>query len=308
MKILVTGGAGFIGSQVADRYLTEGHEVIVVDDLSTGKTKNINPKARFYHLDICHPDLENIFINENPEVVNHHAAQIDVRKSVANPVFDARVNILGMINLLEKSLKYGVKRFIFASSGGAIYGEQPEGTPPPDEDTPLRPVSPYGVAKAAGELYLYYYQIMQGLNYVALRYGNVYGPRQDPFGEAGVVAIFTKKLLSGDQPLINGDGTQTRDYVFVEDVVEANVRALDFSISGAFNIGTGIETNVNQLFRMLVEITGKSVAEIHGPPKPGEQKRSVLNCQKAHNLLKWKPKVSLVDGLRQTVEYFKKEE
>lgn len=308
MKILVTGGAGFIGSQVADRYLTEGHEVVVVDDLSTGKTKNINPKARFYHLDICHPDLENIFINEKPEIVNHHAAQIDVRKSVANPVFDARVNILGMVNLLEKSLQYGVKRFIFASSGGAIYGDQPEGALPPDEDTLLRPVSPYGVAKAAGELYLYYYQIMQGLNYVALRYGNVYGPRQDPFGEAGVVAIFTKKLLSGDQPLINGDGTQTRDYVFVEDVVEANVRALDFSISGAFNIGTGIETNVNQLFRMLVEITGKSVTEIHGPPKPGEQKRSVLNCQKAYNLLKWKPKVSLVEGLRRTVEYFKKEE
>jgi len=308
MKILVTGGAGFIGSQVADRYLAEGHEVVVVDDLSTGKTKNVNPKARFYHLDICHPDLENIFINEKPEVVNHHAAQIDVRKSVANPVFDARVNILGMVNLLEKSLQYGVKRFIFASSGGAIYGEQPEETPPPDEETPLHPISPYGVAKAAGELYLYYYQTMHGLNYVALRYGNVYGPRQDPFGEAGVVAIFTKKLLAGEQPVINGDGRQTRDYVFVDDVVEANVRALNCSISGAFNIGTGIETNVNQLFRMLVEITGKTMAEVHGPPKAGEQKRSVLNCQKASNLLKWKPKVSLMDGLRQTVEYFKKEE
>lgn len=307
MKILVTGGAGFIGSQVADRYLAEGYEVVVVDDLSTGKIKNINPKAHFYHLDICQVDLENIFINERPDIVNHHAAQIDVRKSVANPGLDARINILGMINLLEKSLKYGIKLFIFASSGGAIYGDQPEGNPPPDEDTPLRPISPYGVAKATGELYLYYYQIMHGLNYVALRYGNVYGPRQDPFGEAGVVAIFTKKLLSGGQPLINGDGTQTRDYVFVEDVVEANVQALNSSVFGAFNIGTGVETNVNQLFRLLMEITGKCVPEVHGPPKPGEQKRSVLNCQKAHNLLKWKPRFSLAEGLRQTVEYFKKE-
>ncbi len=308
MKILVTGGAGFIGSQVVDRYLAEGHEVVVVDDLSTGKAKNLNSQARFYHLDICHPDLENVFTKEKPEVVNHHAAQIDVRKSVANPVFDARVNILGMLNLLEKSRQFGVQHFIFASSGGAIYGDQPEGTPPPDEETPLRPVSPYGVAKAAGELYLYYYHIMHGLKYVALRYGNVYGPRQDPFGEAGVVAIFTKKLLSGGQPLINGDGTQTRDYVFVADVVEANVRALHSPISGAFNIGTGLETNVNQLFNLLIEITGKSVAEVHGPPKPGEQQRSVLNCQKAHNLLKWKPRVSLTDGLKQTVEYFKTEE
>ncbi len=308
MKILVTGGAGFIGSQVVDRYLAEGHKVVVVDDLSTGKTKNVNPQARFYHLDICHPDLENVFAKEKPEVVNHHAAQIDVRKSVANPVFDARVNILGMLNLLEKSLQYGIKRFIFASSGGAIYGDQPEEALAPDEDTPLRPVSPYGVAKAAGELYLYYYHIMHGLNYLALRYGNVYGPRQDPLGEAGVVAIFTKKILTGAQPLINGDGTQTRDYVFVADAVEANVRALHSPISGAFNIGTGLETNVNQLFRLLVEITGKSVTEVHGPPKPGEQKRSVLNCQKAYNLLKWEPRVSLTDGLKQTVEYFKKEE
>lgn len=307
MKILVTGGAGFIGSQVADRYLTMGHEVVIVDDLSTGKSKNINPQARFYHLDISHPDLEDIFMKERPEIVNHHAAQIDVRKSVENPVFDARVNILGLVNLLEKSLKYEVKKFIFASSGGAIYGDQPEGSDPPDEEAPLRPVSPYGVAKAASELYLYCYQVIHGLNYIALRYGNVYGPRQDPFGEAGVVAIFTKKLLSGGQPLINGDGMQTRDYVYIDDVVEANVRALNCPVSGAFNIGTGIETNVNQLFRMLIEITGKSVAEVHGPPKPGEQRRSVLNCQKAHDLLKWRPQISLSEGLKRTVEFFKEE-
>lgn len=305
MKILVTGGAGFIGSQVVDRYLAEGHQVVIVDDLSTGQIKNVNPQARFYNLDICHPELEDIFAQEKPEIVNHHAAQIDVRKSVQDPLFDARVNIMGMVNLLEKSLRHGVTKFIFASSGGAIYGEQPEGTDPPDENTPLHPLSPYGVAKATGELYLYYYQAIHNLSYVALRYGNVYGPRQDPFGEAGVVAIFTKKLLSNGQPLINGDGKQTRDYVYVEDVVEANLHALNPSVCGPFNIGTGIEVSVNELFRRLLAITGKSVPEVHGPPKAGEQRRSVLNCQKAANFLKWRPRVSLTEGLKRTVEYFK---
>jgi UDP-glucose 4-epimerase len=255
-------------------------------------------------MDIRAPEIEDVFARERPEVITHHAAQIDVRKSVMDPVFDAETNVLGMLNLLEKAVKHGVRRFIFASSGGAIYGDQPEGAPPAGEEEPLRPVSPYGVAKATGELYLHYYRVVHGLGSVALRYGNVYGPRQDPFGEAGVVAIFTEKLLSGGQPLINGDGMQTRDYVYVGDVVEANVSALHPKASGSFNIGTGVEKNVNELFWSLVKITGRSVKEIHGPAKPGEQRRSVLNCSKAHTGLGWMPRVSFVEGLRQTVEYF----
>ena len=304
MKILVTGGAGFIGSQVADRYIAEGHPVIVVDNLVSGKIENLNPRAQFYQMDIRSPEIEDVFARERPEVITHHAAQIDVRKSVLDPVFDAETNVLGMLNLLEKAMKHGVRRFIFASSGGAIYGDQPEGAAPASEEDPLRPVSPYGVAKATGELYLHYYRVVHGLGSVALRYGNVYGPRQDPFGEAGVVAIFTEKLLSGGQPLINGDGQQTRDYVYVGDVVEANFLALHPKASGSFNIGTGVEKNVNELFWSLVKITGRSIKEIHGPAKPGEQRRSVLNCSKAHTDLGWMPRVSFEEGLRQTVEYF----
>jgi UDP-glucose 4-epimerase len=266
--------------------------------------ENLNRRAQFYRMDIRNPEIEEILIRERPEVVNHHAAQIDVRKSVNDPVYDAEMNILGMVNLLEKTVKLGVRRFIFASSGGAIYGDQPGGAEPATEENPLRPVSPYGVAKATGELYLYCYRVLHGLDFVALRYGNVYGPRQDPFGEAGVVAIFTEKLLSGEQPLINGDGFQTRDYVYVEDVTEANVLALNQKVSGPFNIGTGVEKNVNELFWSLVKITGKSVKEIHGPAKPGEQRRSILNCSKANDLLGWEARVSWEEGLQRTVEYF----
>jgi UDP-glucose 4-epimerase len=304
MKILITGGAGFIGSQVTDRYIADGHQVTVVDNLVTGKMENLNRRAQFYQMDIRNPEIEEIFIRERPEVVNHHAAQIDVRKSVNDPLFDAGTNILGMVNLLEKTVKHGVRRFIFASSGGAIYGDQPGGAEPATEENPLRPVSPYGVAKATGELYLHYYRVVYGLDFVALRYGNVYGPRQDPFGEAGVVAIFIEKLLSGRQPLINGDGLQTRDYVYVEDVTEANVLALNQKASGPFNIGTGVEKNVNELFWSLVKITGKPVTEIHGPAKPGEQRRSVLNCSKANDHLGWEARVSWEEGLQRTVKYF----
>jgi UDP-glucose 4-epimerase len=304
MKILLTGGAGFIGSQVADRYITEGHRVIVLDSLVTGKVENLNPRAQFYQMDIRDPRVEEVFAREKPEVVNHHAAQIDVRKSVMDPLFDAGTNVLGTLHLLERAVKHGVRRFIFASSGGAIYGDQPEGAEPAREDDPLRPISPYGVAKATGELYLHYYRVVHGLDSVALRYGNVYGPRQDPFGEAGVVAIFTEKLLSDEQPLINGDGLQTRDYVYVGDVVEANVLALNPKASGSFNIGTGVEKNVNELFWSLVNITGNSVKEVHGPAKPGEQRRSILNCSKARERLGWRPRVSFEEGLRLTVEYF----
>ncbi|MBI5967761.1 MAG: NAD-dependent epimerase/dehydratase family protein [Deltaproteobacteria bacterium] len=306
MKILVSGGAGFIGSHVADRYIADGYQVIVIDNFITGKMENLNPRAHFYQMDILDGGIEEIFVRERPEVVNHHAAQIDVRKSVQDPLFDAKTNVLGTLNLLEKSVKYRVRQFLFASSGGAIYGDQPEGAQAASEDDSLRPISPYGVAKAAAELYLHYYRVVHGLNFVALRYGNVYGPRQDPFGEAGVVAIFTEKLLSGGQPLINGDGLQTRDYVYVEDAAEANVLALNSKASGPFNIGTGIEKNVNELFGTLLRIAGKSVPEVHGPPKPGEQRRSVLNCSKAHAHLGWAPKFSFESGLHKTVEYFEK--
>jgi len=305
MKILVTGGAGFIGSHVADRYVAGGHRVIVVDNLVTGKMANLNPQAQFYRMDIRDPGMEEVFSRERPEVVNHHAAQIDVRKSVQDPVFDAETNILGMLNLLEKAVKYGVRRFIFASSGGAIYGDQPEGAAPATEEAPLLPMSPYGVAKATGELYLHYYFVVHGVNTVALRYGNVYGPRQDPSGEAGVVAIFTEKLLSGGQPLINGDGLQTRDFVYVEDVSEANILALNPKTSGAFNIGTSLEKTVNELFRGLCQFTGKSADEVHGPVKVGEQRRSVLDYAKARAHFGWEPRVSFEEGLRRTVEYFK---
>ena len=305
MKILVSGGAGFIGSHVTDRYVAGGHRVTVVDNLVTGKMANLNPHAEFYRMDIRDAGMEEIFSRAQPDVVNHHAAQIDVRKSVQDPVFDAQTNILGMLNLLEKAVKYEVKRFIFASSGGAIYGDQPEGAEPATEEGPLLPMSPYGVAKATGELYLHYYRVVHGLDTVALRYGNVYGPRQDPFGEAGVVAIFTEKLLSGGQPLINGDGLQTRDYVFVEDVSKANTLSLNPKIAGAFNIGTGLEKNVNELFRGLCQIIGESTEEVHGPAKVGEQRRSVLNYTKARTHLGWEPRVSFAEGLRRTVEYFK---
>ena len=304
MKILVTGGAGFIGSQVTDRYIADGHRVLVVDNLVTGRKENLNPRAQFTQMDIQDPNLDGFFARERPEVVNHHAAQIDVRKSVQDPLFDAGTNILGMLNLLEKALKYGVRRFIFASSGGAIYGDQSLGAESAKEEDPLRPISPYGVAKATGELYLHYYRVVHGLDSVALRYGNVYGPRQDPFGEAGVVAIFAEKLLSGGQPMIHGDGLQTRDYVYVEDVAEANALALNPKASGSFNIGTGLEKNVNELFWGLVRITGKSVKEVHGPAKLGEQRRSVLNCSKAQTHLGWRARVSFADGLQRTVEYF----
>lgn len=304
MRILVTGGAGFIGSHIVDRYINEGNEVIIIDDLSTGKKENINPQARFHHIDIRDKGMEAIFEKERPEIVNHHAAQMDVRRSTENPAFDADVNIIGTINLLENSVKYGVKRFIFASSGGAIYGEQKDF--PAGEEHQQFPLSPYGVSKLAGEKYIHYYSKNFGLRYIALRYSNVYGPRQNPEGEAGVVAIFIGRLLKGKEPVINGDGEQTRDYVYVDDVVEANISATRSETEGSFNIGTGIETSVNKILSNLIDITKVDIKGIHGPPKKGEQRISVLDCSKAIKSLGWKPKVTLEDGLRRTVLYFKK--
>lgn len=302
-KILVTGGAGFIASHITDRYISEGYDVVVVDDLSSGRLENLNPKATFYKMDIRDKGISAIFEKERPDIVNHHAAQMDVRRSVTDPGFDAEVNILGMLNLLQNSINHGVKKFLFASSGGAIYGEQ-EVYPAPESHV-ANPLSPYGISKLAGEKYLFYYKEVHGLEYVALRYANVYGPRQNPHGEAGVVAIFSTKLLKGEQPVINGDGKQTRDYVYVKDVAEANWQATVRNYGGPVNIGTGIETDVNELFKKLVTLTGSNAKEVHAPAKAGEQKRSVIDNRKAGEVLGWKPKVALEQGLRETVEFFK---
>ncbi|MCD6166901.1 UDP-glucose 4-epimerase [candidate division KSB1 bacterium] len=303
MNILVTGGAGFIGSNLVDAFVAAGHSTVVVDNLYMGRLENLNPKAKFYLLDIRAPEVAKVFEFEKIDVVCHQAAQMDVRKSVADPGFDAEVNVLGSLNLLQNSLKYGVKKFLFASTGGAIYGEQDYF--PADEDHPTRPVSPYGVTKLTVEKYLFYYHQVHGLPYVALRYANVYGPRQNPHGEAGVVAIFTEKMLSGQKPVINGDGRQTRDFVYVGDVVEANLRALEYEKSDIFNIGTGIETDVNTIFHKLNQIIGSNTPECHGPPKDGEQLRSVIDYTKAKKLLGWEPKVDLQRGLQATVDYFR---
>jgi UDP-glucose 4-epimerase len=306
MKILVTGGAGFIGSHVVDRYLAEGHQVVVVDNLSTGRREFVNPSAKLYMTDIRSSRLAAIFETERPEVVNHHAAQMDVRRSVADPGFDAQVNILGSLNLLECCRRSGVKRLIFASTGGAVYGD---GAPlPTPEDHPTRPASPYGISKLAVEHYLACWETLYEIRALALRYANVYGPRQNPAGEAGVVAIFAYRLAAGTTALINGDGEQTRDYVYVDDVAEANRRALEqHDLSGAVNIGTGVETSVNELFRRLARAAHVRGEARHGPPKPGEQRRSALDPSRAKRLLNWTPQVSLDEGLRRTVDYFKQE-
>ena len=302
-KILVTGGAGFIGSNVADNFVSLGHKIVIVDNLSTGFRENINPRAKFYKVDIRSKKIEEIFKKEKIEALCHHAAQIDVRKSVEDPIHDARINIEGTLNLLSNCIKYKTKKVIFASTGGALYGEQDYF--PADEKHPERPLSPYGIAKLAIEKYLYFYKEVFGLNYISLRYANVYGPRQNPWGEAGVVAIFTQKLLSGEKAIINGDGKQTRDFVYVKDVVKANLLALDYPESDFFNIGTGIENDVSTIFKLLRQKTGSKQKEIHKPGKPGEQRRSVLDCSKAKKLLRWSPKYSLENGLEETVKYYR---
>lgn len=303
MRVLVTGGAGFIGSHIVDRLILEGHEVVVVDNLSTGKRKNLNRNARFYKTDIQSWRLERIFRNERPNIVMHLAAQMDVRRSVEDPMFDAQVNILGMLNVLQQAVKHGVRKVVFSSSGGAIYGEQ-EVYPAPESHV-TQPLSPYGLSKLCGEQYLSYFQRVSGLQMVNLRYANVYGPRQDPHGEAGVVAIFIQKLLNNEQAVINGNGRQTRDFVFVEDVVEANLSVMGQETQGTYNVGTGQETSVNDLFRILQEHTGSTLKEVHGPAKKGEQARSVIDASKLRRELSWDPKTDLRDGLKKTVEYFR---
>lgn len=306
MKILVTGGAGFIGSHVVDQYIKEGHEVFIIDNLTTGKKENLNFQASFHNIDIRdRKAIESFFKEVKPDILNHHAAQLNVRKSVADPSYDAQVNIIGLLNLLEAGRRNNLRKVIFASSGGVVYGDA-KIIPTPEDYQPLKPISPYGVSKLTSEYYLYYYFINYGLPYIALRYANVYGPRQDPFGEAGVVAIFTQKLLRGEQPIINGDGKQTRDYVFIEDVVSANVTSLTSSFVGAINIGTGIETSVNEIFQILTKLTKSQAVEKHGKPRIGEQRRSALDIKLARQILGWQPEFDLLAGMKKTVTFFRK--
>jgi UDP-glucose 4-epimerase len=303
VKIVVTGGAGFIGSHIVDAYIERGHEVHILDDLSTGQRRNLNPKAVLHEVDIADPQAARLIEGIQPDLLSHQAAQMDVRHSVADPTFDARVNILGFIHLLEGCKNSGVKKVIFASSGGAVYGEQD--VFPAPEDHPTRPASPYGVSKRAGELYLSYYQQAFALPYIALRYANVYGPRQSAKGEAGVVAIFLSLLLTGKPPVINGDGRQTRDYVYVGDVVAANVAALDSTFVGPVNIGTGVETDVVTIFRELRQAVGSPIEARHGPAKPGEQRRSCVDGGLAAQVLNWRPQMILAEGLRRTAEFYR---
>jgi UDP-glucose 4-epimerase len=302
MRILVTGGAGFIGSNISDAFLAKGHEVCVLDDLSSGRRENVSTAATFVRDDIRSPEVEKVFASFQPEVLCHHAAQIDVRKSVADPGFDAEVNVVGSLRLLELCRKHGTRRVLFASTGGAIYGEQD--VFPAPETHPARPVSPYGCAKLSVEHYLHYYAVEHGIRSTRLRYANVYGPRQNPHGEAGVVAIFVNKLTAGETPVINGAGEQTRDFVFVGDVVAANVLSLEKDLVGEYNVGTGVETSVNTLYDSIRRAMGSSTAAKHVPAKPGEQQRSCLDTTALQKATGWRPATPLDTGIRATVDYF----
>lgn len=299
MKILVTGGAGFIGSNIVDGYIAEGHEVTVLDDLSTGKKKNVNPKAKLVTADIRDPNIVTLFAKSGFDIVNHHAAQIDVRHSVQDPFKDASVNILGTLRLLDCCRTYGVRKFIFASSGGVMYGNCDKAA---NEEVAANPESPYGFSKAAGERYIRFYGSTYRLPYTILRYGNVFGPRQDAHGEAGVVAIFLGKLLEGEGVTIFGDGSQERDYVHVSDIVAANIAALTKGENQIFNIGTGEPTSVALLYRTLAKLAGQPEKATHAPERTGELKRSLLNAERARKHLGWKPQRSLEEGLRITLE------
>ena len=302
-KILVTGGAGFIGSHVVDRLLELGHEVAVVDDLTSGRAANLSPAAKFYDTDIAGPALDDVLRAERPEVVCHYAAQISVPQSMRDPVADAGTNILGSLNLLQSCVRNGVRKVVYTSSGGAIYGE-PRYLPC-DEAHPVNPLSFYGASKYAVEKYLYVYRLEHGLDYTALRLGNVYGPRQDPTGEAGVVAIFAQAMLEGRPITIFGTGEQERDFVYVRDVVEASVAALDKGGGESYNIATGTGTSINRIYELLKEGAGYAGEASHGPARPGDVFRIYLDVAKAREGLGWEPRYSLEDGLRETLQWFR---
>ncbi|HSY52620.1 MAG TPA: NAD-dependent epimerase/dehydratase family protein [Thermoanaerobaculia bacterium] len=296
--VVVTGGAGFIGSNLADAYLDRGWRVTIIDNLSGGNRRNVNPRAAFHEIDIRDAAAADLIRELKPDVINHHAAQMDVRKSVEDPVADAGVNVVGSLRILEAAVGAAVKRVVFASTGGAIYGEPVEGLQ--DESHPTAPLSPYGCAKLAVEHYLHYYRVVRGLSSVALRYANVYGPRQNAHGEAGVVAIFAGRLIDGQPSTINGSGTQTRDFVFVDDVVAANIAASDAEWQGEYNVGTGIETSVNELYESLASIAGAGIPASHGPAKEGEQLRSVLDGSRLRGLANLPEPTPLREGLTKT--------
>lgn len=312
-RVLVTGGAGFIGSHIADAYLARGDRVWIIDDLSSGRLENVPANAEFVEMGIDDERLDALFRDVGGfDIVNHHAAQINVRKSVSDPRHDARINVDGLLNVLECAHRHGTRRVVFVSSGGVVYGE-PETRPTP-ETAPKQPLSPYGVAKLAAEYYLSYYRQVQGLDYVALRYANVYGPRQDPYGEAGVVAIFSTRLLRGEPLTVYGDGEQTRDYVYVADVVEANMVLTDHPLDGAdtpderaFNVGTGLETSVKELARALISISGDEAELVHEAPRPGELRHSCLDSKRLR-ALGWAPRTSLDEGLARTYAFIVEQE
>ena len=303
MKVVATGGAGFIGSHLVDALVERGYEVIVVDDLSSGSKQQLHLDAEFHQLDIRSRHAAELIRRRRPEVVSHHGAQMSVSRSVREPLFDADVNLMGSLNLLEAAREVGA-RFVFASTGGALYGDAD--VLPTPETYPAWPVSPYGVGKLGFEHYLHCYLAQHGLGYAALRYANVYGPRQNPHGEAGVIAIFCLRLLAEEEPIVNGDGKQTRDFVHVSDVVRAHVAALDSDVTGHFNVGTGRQCDINTVFEMIAERIGTSLGKRHGPARPGDQRTSALDWTLIREKLGWRPQVSLEEGLSETVEWFRR--
>jgi UDP-glucose 4-epimerase len=303
LKILVTGGAGFIGSHVVDALIAQGHAVVVVDDLSTGRARNLNPRATFYQIDIRDAGLREVFERERPEVVDHHAAQIDVRRAIEDPLHDAQINVLGSLNLLACAQTTGVRKLVYISTGGAVYGE-PEYLPC-DERHPIRPLSPYGVSKHTVEHYLELYRINYGLDYTVLRYPNVYGPRQDPLGEAGVVAIFTQRMLAGQPVTIFGDGEQQRDFVYVGDCAAANLLALSGGAGRIYNLGWGEGVTVNRIYAELARVTGYTLPAQYAPARLGEVNRTYLTAALIRAELGWEPRVTLGEGLALTAETLK---
>jgi UDP-glucose 4-epimerase len=303
MKILITGGAGFIASHVADAYIELGHEVVIIDNLSSGNTANLNPKAKFIEVDITDKEkVQAIVREERPEIINHHAAHIQVGYSVKNPQFDAQNNIIGLLNIMEAAKEIPIKKVIMAATGGAMYGNK---ITPFNEEMKAEPLSPYGISKRAGELYLNYYHELYQIPFISLRYSNVYGPRQNAHGESGVIAIFSEMIADGKTPVINGDGTHTRDYVYVEDVARANVLALNSDFVGELNIGTTTEISTNEVFRKVVSEMGSDIKEEHSAERPGEQVTSSLDYSKAKQILGWEPQVNFNEGVKRVVAWYK---
>lgn len=302
MKVLVTGGAGFIGSHTVDALVSRGDEVIVVDDLSTGEARFVHPRARFERIDIREPVVAELVQRERPQAVCHIAAQVSISRSVREPLFDFELNLAASLRLLIAAAEIGA-RFVFSSTGGGLYGDAQ--VIPTPESAPRWPIAPYGISKLSFEHYLFGFRAQTGIGYVALRYANVYGPRQNPHGEAGVVAIFARRLLAGDTCVIHGTGNDTRDYVHVSDVVAANLLALDSDTIGHFNVGTGRQTTTNRIYELVAAAVGSSAEPVHGPPRPGDLRASSLDCTLIKDRLGWEPRVSIEVGLRGTCEWFR---